>query len=73
MKYTGRYTEVNKKNLRYLFNSDRGHLYFRSTEKKKAFKVCAGHDYSDLYAALAEGACEFIWIEGESLGTNVEV
>ena len=38
------YTKVDKKNLRFLFNSPRGHLYFRRTGKGSAYHQCDGWD-----------------------------
>ena len=67
------YTKATKKNLRFLYNSERGNLYFRRPGKKKVYEVCEGFSYDELYQAMCAGECELIWIEGPSLGTNVEV
>lgn len=67
------YTKVDKKNLRFLFNSPRGHLYFRRIGKGSAYHQCDGWDYQELYVQLVSNKMELIWIEGSGRGLNVEV
>ena len=62
------YTKVNKKNLKYLYNSERGNLYFRSAGKKRPYEVLDGFSYEETYEAFCAGQIELIWIEGPSLG-----
>ena len=70
-----RYTKVNKKNLNFLYNSERGNLYFRRRKygDKGTYEVVDCFSCEDLAAALTARTIELIFIEGPSLGTNVEV
>ena len=68
------YTKVTIANLKELYYNPKGNLYFRiPLLNKEKYEVCEGFDFSDLYKSLIYDECELIYIEGPSLGTNVEV
>ena len=66
------YTKVTKKNLRSLYDNEKGNLYFRRVGKK-SYEVVEDWLYEDLYDGLCYEQIELIYIEGPSLGTDVEV
>lgn len=68
-----KHTKVDKKNLKFLYSSPRGNIYFRRPEKTNTYEVCDGFGYEELYALLSSKRVELIFIEGPSLGTCVEV
>lgn len=69
------YTKVTKKNLNFLYNSERGNLYFRRRKygDKGTFEVADCFSEEDLNRALTARTIDLIFIPGPSLGTNVEV
>lgn len=69
------YTKVNKKNLNFLYNSERGNLYFRRRKygDKGTYEVADCFSEEDLAQALSARTIDLIFIPGPSLGTNVEV
>lgn len=68
------YTTVDTKNLKGLYNRLDGNIYYRVPFiKMRAYAVCDGFTYEELYSALCAEECELIWIEGPSLGIHVEV
>ena len=66
------YTKVTKKNLRSFYDNEKGNLYFRRVGTK-SYEVVEDWLYEDLYDGLCYGQIELIYIEGPSLGINVEV
>ena len=66
------YVKVNVHNLRKLYDCHWGNLYFRSIGKKH-YDVVDDWEFEDLYDALCYEQIEMIWIDGPSLGTEVEV
>ena len=64
--------KVNTKNLRTLFNRTDGNLYLR-TLGAEMYEVVDDWAFEDLYDGLCYEQIELIFIEGASLGTNVEV
>ena len=70
-----RYTKVTKKNLSFLYNSERGNLYFRRRKygDKGTYEVVDSFSEEDLTQALSARTIDLIFVEGPSLGTNVEV
>jgi hypothetical protein len=67
------YTKVNTKNVTRLYNKTNGNLYFRDTRTGKNYQVVEDFMLDELKYALKLGQVEMIWIEGPSLGTDVEV
>ena len=69
------YTKVTKKNLNFLYNSERGNLYFRRRKygDKGTYEVVDGFSEDDLAQALSARTLDLIFIPGPSLGTSVEV
>lgn len=68
-----RYTKIDKKNLRFLLNSPRGHLYMRYRKKKGPFGLVSGLDFQALYDALTSGSVDLIWIEGPEITEPVDI
>ena len=68
-----RHIKVTTKNLRFLYSSESGNLYFRQYGKNKPYEVVDDWTFEDLYDGICYEQIELIWIEGPSLGTNVEV
>ena len=72
------YTKVNTRNVTRLYKKANGNLYFRDTDAAKyrgdrRFQVVEDFMLDELKYALKLGQVEMVWIEGPSLGTDVEV
>lgn len=65
------YTKVNSKNLKELYNNPKGNIYV--TEDGKTYEVVDGFELYEIREAMLAGFAGFIYIEGPSLGTNVEL
>ena len=55
------------------YNNPNGNLYFRAKGTNTNYQVCDSFDLVDIQAQVVYGEWEVIFIEGPSLGTNVEV
>jgi hypothetical protein len=72
------YTNVTTRNVTRLAKREDGNLYFRDRDAvkyrgDKSYQVVDGFMLDELKYALKLGQVDMIWIEGPSLGTNVEV
>lgn len=71
------YIKVNPVNLKTvdlkkLYNNPNGNLYYAG-KKEDTYQIVEGFLWSELYNALVAGRIKLIYIEGPSLGTNVEI
>lgn len=66
------YTKVNPVNLKKLYNDPNGNLYYAG-KKENTYQVVDGFQWWELYNALVASKIKLVYIEGPSLGTNVEI
>jgi hypothetical protein len=71
MKVTN-YVKVNPANIKKLYENPNGNLYYAG-KKEDTYQVVDGFLWWELYTPLASGRIKLIYIEGPSLGTNVEL
>jgi hypothetical protein len=71
MKVTN-YVKVNPANIKKLYENPNGNLYYAG-KKEDTYQVVDGFLWWELYTPLASGRIKLIYIEGPSLGTNVEI
>ena len=71
MKVTN-YTKVNPANIKKLYENPNGNLYYAG-KNEDTYQVVDGFLWWELYTPLASGRIKLIYIEGPSLGTNVEL
>lgn len=67
-----KFVKLHKHNLREYFNRLDGNIYFKTVDSE-SFEVADDFTYSDLLFAYNVDMVKLIWIEGQSLGTNVKV